>query len=528
MAKTFEIHPAIGIARVGNSVAKDASGAFNGFYLGPEPGEVPPAQYRDASGHLKRQAARFRVFECDRDAGGKLLTAAELTGQPGVVVTWTVKLANRKAVAANFQHPARRNHATGNDVTDASLIIGPAQQDFTGANQPHKTFDGQFRTVPVNLGEAWTDAAGRLLVVGGIGKSRMVVTPGVETIGDPGHFADNDNWYDDVSDGPITASIKLANGTTVAEAQVKGSWLIVGPFDFAPPIANFITLYDAISQAVGGQVPATPSFTAHVYPILSRPIGYQWVNARARKGHGPVPPNLPGNFAARWVQLASAATPSSVRKKILDRLRDPIALPASTSTSMPRLHDETNSDAVLPPTKLQFAILQKWVAGQFLSDWNAALVEPSDIEKHRTAILNEKLPETLTRVALEACSGGAFFPGIEVGRIVKESATYLEPFRFNATTIKPGEVTQGNALPWQADFYACRWEGLHGQQGIGWWPAQRPDDVFPKATPSSSKRWDRGINSDQELVQNWDKLGVVRQVGAGVAITYLEDERTLS
>ena len=64
MATTFEIHPSIGIARVGNSQQ---------HFVGPEPDTSPPTQYRDAAGELLRQAARFRVFECERDEEGVLL-----------------------------------------------------------------------------------------------------------------------------------------------------------------------------------------------------------------------------------------------------------------------------------------------------------------------------------------------------------------------------------------------------------------------------------------------------------------------
>ncbi len=50
------IHPAIGIARVGNSPDE--------YYFGPEiPGGLPiaPDGYKDASGAMKRQAGRFRT-----------------------------------------------------------------------------------------------------------------------------------------------------------------------------------------------------------------------------------------------------------------------------------------------------------------------------------------------------------------------------------------------------------------------------------------------------------------------------------
>ena len=56
------IHPAIGIARIGNSTS--------GYYLGPElPGTVPlaPDGFKDAFGAIKRQAARFRIYGLDRN-----------------------------------------------------------------------------------------------------------------------------------------------------------------------------------------------------------------------------------------------------------------------------------------------------------------------------------------------------------------------------------------------------------------------------------------------------------------------------
>ena len=57
------IHPGIGTARVGNS--PDA------YFVGPEvPGLVPdpPDGFKDAQGRIKRQAARFRIAPCPRNA----------------------------------------------------------------------------------------------------------------------------------------------------------------------------------------------------------------------------------------------------------------------------------------------------------------------------------------------------------------------------------------------------------------------------------------------------------------------------
>ncbi len=82
---------------------------------------------------------------------------------------------------------------------------------------------------------------GRLIVIGGHGRSGSdPVQPRLDL--ETGHFADNDNWYDDISDGPVTATVVLADGT-VAQAT---AWVVVGPPDFAPGITNLITLYDLL------------------------------------------------------------------------------------------------------------------------------------------------------------------------------------------------------------------------------------------------------------------------------------------
>ena len=69
----LKVHPGIGFARVGNSAE---------YFIGPETVDVPPTPaggYRDTEGLMRRQAARFRVFD------GTTATA-------GTSVTWTVTL----------------------------------------------------------------------------------------------------------------------------------------------------------------------------------------------------------------------------------------------------------------------------------------------------------------------------------------------------------------------------------------------------------------------------------------------------
>ena len=87
------IHPAIGVARIGD--------AATAYYIGPEvttPQPEEPGFYRDEAGALKRQAARFRIYGLD--AEGRVvreLTAADAD------ITWTVHPVNRKAAWYQFQ-----------------------------------------------------------------------------------------------------------------------------------------------------------------------------------------------------------------------------------------------------------------------------------------------------------------------------------------------------------------------------------------------------------------------------------------
>src|SRR5262249_54291235 len=112
-------------------------------------------------------------------------------------------------------------------------------------------------------------------------------------------------------------------------------------------------------------------------------------------------------------------------------------------------------------THTQYARFQAWAANDFT---NAA---PSNDKAGDNGML--ALVESLTRTPLEACAGGAFYPGIEMTSIAREAALYSAAFRLNHHSLKPGDVTKYMALPWQADFWECR---------DHWWPAQRPDDVI--------------------------------------------------
>jgi hypothetical protein len=113
---------------------------------------------------------------------------------------------------------------------------------------------------------------------------------------------------------------------------------------------------------------------------------------------------------------------------------------------------------------------------------------------------------------------------------LREPNRYLdhEAFRLSPAAVKPGEITQGNALPWQADFWQCRWEesddGGTTKKRLGWWPAQRPDDVLTNAN-ARPVAWARGLdNSGEAMVANWHRLGFVKQDPANPGV-FIEQER---
>ena len=513
MAVTFEIHPAVGIARLGTSTD---------VFIGPEPGAAPPAAYRDAAGNLLRQAARFRVFRCTRTATGALRSATEVTPDQAQV-EWTVHLVNAKGAAEEFPPVASRPAAAAGAPrlrnprhTDrAALVVDPGPRTVRAPGERAAFDTGTFLGTTVPLGDMRYDPDGALVVAGGFGKSGFVSPDGSRV--PIRNFANNDNWFDDASDGTVTATVKVG---TRAPVDASPARLIVAPPDFAPGIVNLVTLYDAAFQAAvergWRKVLANPSFTYDVQPILQRAIGYQWVLELARQGHAEG--TGLGDFASQWLALGDpSAAHAGARQNVLATLRDP-ADPVTDDDFgfMPRLHNTDYvafPNAVLRLTPSQYAVLQRWADGHFVKDLGTA--KP----------LRELLPDALDRVALQACSGGPFFPGIEVGRIMADPQTYSEPFRVDAATLPPGRLTEGNAVPWQADFLAC---SVDAQAQLAWWPAQRPYQVFPSATAQVSRFWDRGVTGFAGMVDEWHQLGVVVPgQGPDGSPIFFESERRL-
>jgi hypothetical protein len=476
--RTIRIHPAIGIARLGNSP--------DGYFIGPElPGVTPKPKggYKDAQGRVKRQAARFRLY--GYDARGKLL--GEITAKDARI-TWTVHVANKKASWRTFDGLKKNTPWRNSSVTDRSqLHIDPGPFSLTGTSQSAEFTGGRFMGEAVALGEMRTDSSGRLLVLGGFGTSR---SPQGMPLNE---FANNDGWHDDVSDGPVTATVTFSKSPAIA-MQALGAWVICPPPDFAPDVGNVITLYDTLLQVavdrLGWKVPARPSFSHDIYPIIQKAMDMKWVSMMIAQAHA----------HATLENVVPPPGAASTRAAIFGRLRDP-ATPggAESDNDMPMLwSDYYPATGNEPLTRIQYEYLRKWKSGRFVNDWRRK-------PKTETRVT----PAGLDRAALQACVGGAFFPGIEASWMLRDHFEFIEPFRIDHARCEAGDVTKQMAVPWQADFTDCTQEGE-----LAWWPAQRPDQVFPEHG-GMQMDWTRGIVNDKaDMVASWYRLGFVVKRGA--------------
>ena len=151
MPTRFEIFPAIGIARFGNS-------PDHFIFEGPASATGPR---RDGGGFMLKQAVEFRVYRIDRDVAGRITAAAEVPGP----IRWTVHVANRKATANRFDGGGRRNNATGNDQQDKDLIINSGAQTVAAPGETRQ-LAGRFRGAPIVLGDIKEQPNGRTPVTG--------------------------------------------------------------------------------------------------------------------------------------------------------------------------------------------------------------------------------------------------------------------------------------------------------------------------------------------------------------------------
>src|ERR1039457_4551787 len=490
------IHPAIGIARVGNS---------DEFFVGPEvPHATAPPQggYRDAEGRLKRQAARFRIYGFD--SGGNVV--AELTAS-NAKIKWTVHVANKKAAwydfdaaldlreAASLRSPRRNAAVQGKDREN--LVIDPGSRSVFGRNQKSPAFDtGKFFGQTVYLGELRTDKEGRLIFVGGKGQSGSPL-PGYTLV----TFANNPGWHDDISDGPVSATVSIGKRSI----PVDPGWVVTAPPNYSPDLVTPQTMYDVIQDAVTGSLlarPGKPSFPRDILPIFRQFHEAQWVNFGFFVQFGWMGPNdfLRPDFLKKLAKPpAGPEDPfGEVRRQIFYAFRDP-----SSNTfeplKWPPLYGDAFGSFDSPPspragfafTATIYGFLQQWMNGNFIGDYDPGAREP---ESFGDVALADQ-PATLDRAALHFCMGGPFHPGCEMTWPMRHASMYRAPFRLRQrphahsepdygefltqamvqaddgplSASGPGDIGKWMAVPWQTDTASCR---------AGYPSTEFPEDAF--------------------------------------------------
>jgi L-Lysine epsilon oxidase N-terminal/L-lysine epsilon oxidase C-terminal domain len=493
------IHPAIGIARVGNSPDE--------YFIGPEvpfPTGPPPGGYRDAQGRLKRQAARFRIYGYDADGN----VVGEITSAQADIA-WTVNIANKKSAWYQFdmvldlkpessavQSPRRNAQVHGADRIH--LEITPDPQTIAGNNQTSPPFDtGQFCGHPIYLGELRTDDAGRLLFLGGRGAAGSPFA-GYSLV----TFGNNPGWHDDTSDGPVDATVTIG-GRAIPCAP---AWVVTAPPSFAPDIIGVVTMYDVIYDALAGAIipnPSKPSFTRDILPIFQRLANLQWVNTGFFVQFGHLAPN----DLLRPDLLARLASPGpeyhELRNQIRYMFRDPGAALFQPWQWPPIYGDamkivplsEVSPRGALSVTPTQYTYLTQWMNGNFDADYDPSHAPLLSIEAYVTA----EQPDTLDRAALTFCLGGPFHPGCEMTWPMRQTCMFTGKFRLrrhpegfkspdygdflNQMTVLgtsgplsasgPGDITKWMSVPWHADAASC-------QQGYSYFESQQgPFNVDP-------------------------------------------------
>lgn len=578
---TLQIHPAIGLARVGDSTTSYYVGPTIANGLPTEPSGGPVTDFRDDTGALRRQAARFGVWTPGDDGVPIRLSIGTAVGGRTVTdITWTVHVANKKASFYVFQElvgeqgyppgTPLRNAAVTDPAARQALVIDPGPRTVS-SSAPQASFSADPTiTYPqsfppplqpqsiTTLGELVREASGDLLVLGGYGRSGT--TGPVQLSG----YANNDGWFDDTSDGPVSATVTWSDGTT---EDAVTAWVLCTPPAFAPQLPNQVTLADVLEDLFVRTSPGyrpdlyadgsfnadyAPSFPDEIRPILDRALPLSFV---ATLAIGEAQGDQVNTYTSQVQQAPhdfSRLRAASVSQAafVLSILRPPDQpnLPFQPQTVTPAMPFQCGDNPVtnttvskfLTITPTQFFFIQQWAAGKATDA--PARVAPG-----------------LDAAVLANAVGGPFCPGIEATWVMRNPALYAAPWRvlvqpsptgtsFHPTVgdgSQPGDLTQRMAIPWQADFQQCSTQsvsvadtgtnvGADGEPAEPtfttlWWPAQAPSAIYRAAGREQPALWARDDVgrplSALDMTTAWAQLGFVLNQGSATKPDFVEAQR---
>lgn len=549
-----------------------------GLPIRPEDDQtITSRDLRDRDGGLKRMAARFRIFQYPPHKGnetwpygnggeGKEIVIGSKVGSRTVTdIVWTVHLANKKANGYVLENPdlapreqiidgyddgrlpPLRNPQEGPDPNNAGrlrrLVIDPGPRTISGRDREPVPFDRQTpasywdgtqrkhlpnypKSYPDDsfpdllapqgsidtLGELRTDQDGRLHAIAAYGRACGFTqnTP-------LGTAVDNDCWFDDTGDGPVSAVLIFDDDST---EEVTGAWVVMTDPSFAPQTLNVVSLWEDIydtwvrklglaPQIFDGRFLADPKppgkryrpfFEEQLLPIFRAAALQRWNT------------NLP--------RMAIQAHDAVGRITARDNPADTIL----SGLAFIRNPNNPGEDLVGPPLMplslgdqgrpfMSITLTQYF----FLSQWNRGK------DYFRDEHLKLGPGEYLDRAVLTCCLGGRFSPGIDMTFIVRQPELYLDdwrtsgagPFRIQPKKLdyeraqasqpflsrgwiplresssegaEPGDTSKFMSIPWHTDYNSCASHPTDpptapvsqtGAPTLYWsWPAQRPVAVF--------------------------------------------------
>lgn len=463
----YMIHPAVGVARLGNSPTS--------FYLEPitiggmpvecdsngnpkmENGKPVFVKHCKEDGRIRRQAAQFGIYV--HDSADPSDPGLEITlDDPAVEsIEWTVHLANKKAAwydndelignvmyatekDANYyeknteDNPTLHNPNVPQKNRQRKLIIDPGPRsiskpgdtvpiskknippDYPYGSFPSPTEQG-IKRAPYNidtLGDLKMDSKGRLVVLGGLGNAG-----GTEAIVT---YTGQDTWFDDISDGPVYCTLKLKGR---AEPIKLTAWALVGSPKYAPELRNIVTLDDVMFDVGVRYQNLVPEMFANgafrktyranyerdIQPIFDRIADYIWVA------------NVPSMVAFTAPKFNPRdASPANLKNRttFFEYFRDSKQsnelmhknIPYMPLNSGDNSVTNQNIDRYMVLTETQYFLMSQWAAGLFTS----GPAEPYSVHPRDAATVGN-------------CIGHPMSPGIEVTWTLRNPVVYESPYR---------------------------------------------------------------------------------------------------
>ncbi|MBL4692342.1 MAG: LodA/GoxA family CTQ-dependent oxidase [Magnetovibrio sp.] len=509
----FRVHPSINFARLGTSeeyylspetsagLKTDDPNVTGGLPIKPgtENEFITSDDLRDATGNMKRQAARFRLYAYDFEApdeypngGGREITPGDTVFYDGKdreiqTIVWTVHLANKKSAAYNVVNsegvkayeggkvPQLRNPEIYGNI-DAptrlrTLMIDPGPRAIKSDSQKTINFnskgvcycgqDGAIKAIknyPTSfpsdtnselyqpsgtldsLGQMKVDEKGRLLVLTGLGNTAAIY----DEYGDPMPLTgdlNNAGWWDDGADGPVSSTVVFKDG---AVAEAFGGWVVCTDPSYAPQIRNITSVWDDAFDVWVQELDLMPElYKNNAFVETYQPSFFTDIRPIfAAPALQEWTVNLP-KFATQAHTKVNQISPQNEPYKTIMSGLSFIRNPNAATPNNPA--GETNIGIPLMPLSLgqageAFLTVTK-TQYFFLEQWNA-----NNFKKTLKGGLNGG--EQLDFASLSNCLGGRYVPGVEVSYVIRSTEIYHTDWRTSGSgpfRVKPQPLDYSKA-----------------------------------------------------------------------------------